>query len=74
LKRILHADSVWRRLKQYSISFAAARHWLVSATMSLGIRCRNKGYQYSLSKEPLPLYKRHRVTESVLNVTFRVAQ
>jgi hypothetical protein len=37
LKGILPADSAGRRLKQHSISFAAARHWLVSATMSLGI-------------------------------------
>jgi len=29
--------------------------------------CRTKRYKQSLSKGPLPLYKRHRVTESVLN-------
>jgi hypothetical protein len=36
--------------------------------------CRTKGYQHSLSEEPLPLYKRHRATEFVLDVMFRVAQ
>jgi len=33
-----------------------------------------KRYKYSLSKEPVPLYKRHRVIESVLIGIFRVAQ
>jgi hypothetical protein len=35
LKGIPPADSAGRRLKQCSISFAAARHWFVSDTMSL---------------------------------------
>jgi hypothetical protein len=39
---ILPADSAGRRLKQCSISSAAARRWLVSATMSLGIRLSNQ--------------------------------
>jgi hypothetical protein len=42
LKGILPADSAGRRLKQCSISSAAARRWLVSATMSLGIRLSNQ--------------------------------
>ena len=29
--------------------------------------CRTKIYKHSLSKGPLPLHKRHRVIESVLN-------
>jgi len=29
--------------------------------------CRTKRYKHSLSKGPLPLYKRHRVIVSVLN-------
>jgi hypothetical protein len=35
--------------------------------------CQTKGYQHSLNEEPLPLYKRHKATESVF-VMFRVAQ
>jgi hypothetical protein len=36
------ADSARWRLKQCSISPAAARHWLVSATTSLGSRLLNQ--------------------------------
>jgi hypothetical protein len=35
---------------------------------------RTEGHQHSLSTEPVPLYTRHRATECVLNVMFRVAQ
>jgi hypothetical protein len=37
----------------------------VVATVAVGI---------SLSKESLPIYKRHRAAESVLNIMFRDAQ
>jgi hypothetical protein len=73
LKGILPAGSTGSRLKQCSISFAAARHWLVSDTMCLGIRLSNERIQHSLSKEPLPLCKRQRATESGVNVMFGVA-
>jgi hypothetical protein len=36
--------------------------------------CRTKIYKHSLSKGTLPLYKRHRVIEPVLNEVFSVAQ
>jgi len=42
LMGIQPADSAGRRLKQCSILFAAARHWLVSAITSLGIRLSNQ--------------------------------
>jgi hypothetical protein len=67
------ADSAGRRPKQYNISFAAARRWLVSATTFLGI-CRTKRNKYSLSKRPLPLHKMQRAAESELNEYSRVAQ
>jgi len=36
--------------------------------------CRTKRYKHSLSKRPLPVYKRHTVIECVLSGIFRVAQ
>jgi len=59
---------------QCSVLSAAASHRLVSAITSLGTRLSTKRYKYSLSKGPLPLYKGHRVIESVLIGIFRVLQ
>jgi hypothetical protein len=73
LKRILHADYAGRMLKQYSISFAAERPGSSALQCPWESVCLTKGYQHSLSKEPLRLYKGHRATESVFNVKFRVA-
>jgi hypothetical protein len=42
LRGILPADSAGRRLKQYSTLFAAARLWLVSAIMFLGVWLLNQ--------------------------------
>jgi hypothetical protein len=36
--------------------------------------CQTKRYEHSLSKGTLPLYKRHRAIEFVLNGVFRVVQ
>jgi len=60
LMGIQPADSAGWRLKQCSILSVAARCWLVSVITSSG------GW--------LPLYKRYRAIEPVLNEVFRVAQ
>jgi hypothetical protein len=68
------ADSAGRRLKQCSILFAAARHWLISAIISLVTGLSNQKYKHSLRKGSVPLYKGHRVIDSVLIGIFRVGQ
>jgi len=70
---LFDGDTAGWRLKQCSIIFAAARHWLVNALMSLG-SCRTKRHKHGFSKGSLPLHTRHRVIESELNGVFRVVQ
>jgi hypothetical protein len=67
-------DSAGWRLKQCNISLATARLWHVSVIMFLGSCLLNQKYKHSFSKGPLPLYKRHRITEPLLNGMFRAAQ
>jgi len=55
-----------RRLKQCSILFSAARHWLVSAIMSLGTCLSNQKTSTALVRDLCLFIRRHMVTESVL--------
>jgi hypothetical protein len=64
------ADSAGRRPKQYSTLFTAARLWVISAIMFLEV-WRLKRQTYVQLQLPLT---RHRVTETELNIIFRVAQ
>jgi hypothetical protein len=59
---------------------SAAYHLLLLSVGSSALSClwesvcRTKRYKHSLNKGPLPLYKRYRAIESVLNGVFRVVQ
>jgi hypothetical protein len=70
----LPADSAGRRPKQCSTLSAAARYWLASAIMSLAVWRLYRQTSCNFIQGLLPPHTRHRVTDTELNIIFRVAQ
>ena len=67
LMGIQPADSAGQRLRQCSILSVAARHWLISVIKFLGDLTADPKDISTASVRPVPLHKRQRVDEPVLN-------